>query len=199
VDLPGGQRGEGLGQPGGDRARVVHLLPGRQRGQVQLGGQLVGGELILRPSAAVAGGELPHRGRQGPGVAGFHPPGRGDDPHQLVIRAPGQPFAFFAGDGVHHRGQQRAGRHGVRPAALREPGQGQLPGGQAHVQALPQARAVPGRAVPVLLRPRTLPGRGEPPGSSPSGPGSENRSWGMHRRPFGRKLGSKLRTHSITY
>ena len=58
VDLPGGQRGERLGQPRGDRARIAHLLRGRLRGQVQLEGQLIGGELIGRPGTGMPGGVL---------------------------------------------------------------------------------------------------------------------------------------------
>ena len=108
---------------------------------MQLGGQLVGGERIVGPGAVMAGGELGGGGQQRPGGARFHPPGRGDDPHQLVIGAPAQPRAVVAGHGVHHGRQQRARRHRVGLAALREPGQGQLLGRQAHVQALPHALA----------------------------------------------------------
>jgi hypothetical protein len=43
----------------------VHLLAGRQRGQVQLEGQLIGGELIQWLGAAVAGGVLGHASRGG--------------------------------------------------------------------------------------------------------------------------------------
>ena len=49
-------------QPGGDRGRVPHLLRRRLRGQVQLEGQLIGGELISRPGPGMPGGVLRDRG-----------------------------------------------------------------------------------------------------------------------------------------
>ena len=79
------QRGERRWQPRGHHGGVVHLLGRRQRGQVQLGGQLVGGELILQAAAGMPGGELGHGRHLRPGIAGFLPPRRGEDPHQLVI------------------------------------------------------------------------------------------------------------------
>jgi len=47
VDPPGGQRGEGLGEPLGDGGGEVHLVRGRRLAHVQLEGELVGGELTL--------------------------------------------------------------------------------------------------------------------------------------------------------
>jgi hypothetical protein len=87
---------------------------------VQLGGQLISG---TRPP-------------------GLLPAGRGDDPHQLIIRAARQARAVLPGDRLHHGAQQRARGHRVGGAALREPGQGQVLRGQAHVQALLRPRAV---------------------------------------------------------
>ena len=160
VDPAGGQRGEGPGKPPGHGAGVVHLAGGRQRGQVQLIGQLIGGELILRAPAGVPGGELSDRGHQRPRRTGLQPPGGGDDPHQLVIGQPGQPGAVLAGDGVHDGGEERAGGHRVGGGALGEPGQGQLLGREGHVQALPQARGVLGGRDVVRLR-VVWPGVGE--------------------------------------
>ena len=157
VDLAGRQRRERPRQPRGDRAGEVDLFGGRQRGQVQLIGQLISGELRLAAARAAerpaAGGELPHRGHLRPRVAGFDPLRRGDDPYQLIIRTPRQPPAVLAGHRMHHGAQQRAGRHRVGFAVLREPGQVQLLSGQAHVQALL------GRALPVILPPVFLRGR----------------------------------------
>jgi hypothetical protein len=159
VDPAREQRGEGPGQPAGHLVGEVHL-PGRgQRGQVQLCGQLVGGEMILQAGAGVAGGELRDRGRQRPGSAGLQPPGGGDDPHQLIIGQARHPRTVLAGHGADHGGQQRARRHRVRGAALGEPGQGQLLRRQGHVQALL------GRALPVVLRTGSL-GRGRQRGAA---------------------------------
>ena len=57
------------GEPTADLAGVLHLPGRRQRGQVQLGGQLIGGELILQAGAGVAGGELGDRGQQRPAAS----------------------------------------------------------------------------------------------------------------------------------
>jgi hypothetical protein len=137
VDHARVQRGAGGRQPAGHRAGVVHL---RGRGgvrQVQLAGQLVGGELGRRVAlAGITRGELRDRGQQVPRDAGFQPTDRGDDADQLVIRQPGQPLAVLPGYGVDDGGQQRVWRHVRSRAGLGELVRVQGPGGQAHEQAL---------------------------------------------------------------
>jgi hypothetical protein len=151
VDPPGPQRREQQRQPGLYYGRVVHL-PGRGlRSRAQLIAQLDGGELIGRPRPGMAGRVLRGRGQQRPRRPGLQPPGRGDDPQQLIIRAPAQPLGVFAGDRVDHGGQQRARGHRVGLAVLREPGQGQLLRRRAHVPALRQPLTVLGRAFFLLL------------------------------------------------
>jgi hypothetical protein len=125
---------------------------------VELIGQLVGGELAAPGGACgAAGGELADGGHLGPGDPGLEPPRGRDDPHQLVIRQPGQPFPVLADQGVHHRGQQRPGRHGVRLAVLGKPGHIQLLGRQAHEQALlsrVRRRRIPGAVRLLVVVPR---------------------------------------------
>jgi hypothetical protein len=126
VNLPGAQRGERGRQPAGHRAGVVHL-PGRGlRTQVQLKAQLDRGELIGGPGPGMAGRIFGDAGQLRPRRAGGQPPGRGDDPQQLIIRAPRQALPVRAGDRIDDSSQQRARGHRVSLAALREPGQGHL-------------------------------------------------------------------------
>jgi hypothetical protein len=75
--------------------RLGVALSRRQRGKVQLEGQLIGGELIQWLGAGVAGGVLGHGRHHRPLVAGGLPPGCGDNPHQLVIRTSRQALAVL--------------------------------------------------------------------------------------------------------
>jgi hypothetical protein len=137
VDRARVQRGVAGRQPTGHRAGVVHLRGCGGVRQVQLAGQLIGGELRRRVAlAGITRGELPDRGQQVPGDAGFHAADRGDDADQLVIRQPGQALPVLAGEGVDDGGQQRVWRHVRGGTGLGELVGVQGPGGQAQEQAL---------------------------------------------------------------
>jgi hypothetical protein len=94
------------------------------------------------------------------GCPALHPPRPGQHPDQLIIRHPGQALSILADHRVQHGGQQRPRRHRAGPPVLREPLQRQLPGPQAHEQALlPGLRQVIRRLAGVL---RPVPrGRGQ--------------------------------------
>ena len=143
VDLSRGQRREGHREPLGYGAGVLDISRGGQPAQPERGGHLVGGEVpALRP-----GRELGQRRHLRPGHPRCHPPSPGQEPDQLVIGQPHQPFAVLPGDRVQDHGQQRPRRHGVRSSVLGEPLQGQLLRRRGDVQALGNAfLAVP--AVP---------------------------------------------------
>ena len=104
VDPARGQRGERGRQPPGHRGRVVHLLGRGLRAQVQLKAQLDRGELIGRPGPGVPGRVGGDGGQLRPRRAGGQPPGRRDDPQQLIIGTPRQALAVLAGDRIDDGG-----------------------------------------------------------------------------------------------
>ena len=157
--------------------RVVHLPGGRLPGQVQLVGQLVGGELVPAALTRVAAGELPDRGHRQPRRPRFHPPPGADDADQLVFGQAREPGTALTADSVQDRGQQHPGRQVLVRPPMGELVRVELPGRQAQEQAL-LPRAAPSRS----SFPSRSSGGMELPGSSPSS-GLGNGSWRMSYRP----------------
>ena len=144
----GAQRGQAPRQPRRHRSGVIQLHrrgPGRQ---VQLTGQLVGGE--LRPCDLIPPPrrELPDRLQRVPRDPRFQPPDRGDHPDQLIIGQRRHPCPVRAGDRVDNGGQQRIRRHLPGRAGLREPVRIKRPGRHRQEQALPPGIRIDSPGIP---------------------------------------------------
>ena len=148
VQRAGVQRGQAPRQPSGHRGGVVQLHRGGPGRQVQLAGQLIGGELRPGDLTAPPGGELRDRGQRVPRDPGFQPPDRGDDPDQLIIGQRARSGPVRAGDRVDDGGQQRIRRHLRRRAGLREPVRVKRPGGHGQEQALRPGIRIDGPGIP---------------------------------------------------